>query len=128
MLKLAAKAALAYGVPVFASMTFGEGGRTMMGNSPADIAKAMEELGVAAVGMNCSVGPDAAYPVIKAFSEATDLPLLYKPNAGLAASGKTFTAETYAEAIAPALELVTYVGSCCGSEPDFIAKLNEYIR
>jgi len=127
MLKLAAQAAVSYGVPVFACMTFDKGGRTIMGNSPADIAEAMEELGASAVGMNCSIGPDAAYPVIKAFSEATDLPLVFKPNAGLATSGNTFTAETFAAAVEPALPLVTYLGSCCGSGPDFIAKMQESI-
>ena len=132
MMKLALGQAKTYGLPVYCSMTFDGNGRTLMGNTPAQIAEELAPLGPAAIGMNCSVGPVQALPVIRQFAEATDLPLIYKPNAGLAVrKGDTYeteyTAQTFAEDIAPALEYVTYLGSCCGSDPSFIAELRELI-
>ena len=129
MLRCAVSSAKRYDVPVLASMTFQAGGRTMMGVSPADMVKALAPLGVDAVGLNCSLGPAEALPVLREFSAATDLPLISKPNAGLPVTSpdgtvvSPYTAETFAKESAPALELATYVGACCGSSPDYIRAL-----
>jgi len=129
MLRCAVMAAKRYDAPVLASMTFQAGGRTMMGASPADVVAALIPLGVDAVGLNCSLGPADALPVLREFAAATDLPLIFKPNAGLPVigpDGKTaspYTAETFARESAPALELATYVGACCGSGADYIRAL-----
>ena len=129
MLRCAVISAKRYDIPVLASMTFQAGGRTMMGVSPADMVETLVPLGVDAVGLNCSLGPVEALPVLREFSAATDLPLIFKPNAGLpitAPDGTTvspYTAETFAKESVPALELATYVGACCGSSPDYIRAL-----
>ena len=39
-------------------------------------------MGIDAIGLNCSLGPDLAIPIMEEFHEKTDLPLLFKPNAG----------------------------------------------
>jgi len=117
MMCIAAKAAKRCGVPVLCAMSFEKTGRTLMGDSVADIAAALEEIGVDAVGLNCSFGPELAVPVIREFAAHTRLPLILKPNA--AGIGK----DAFADAIAPALDLVSYVGACCGSGPDFIRTL-----
>ncbi len=55
-------------LPVIASMTFAsgpDGTRTMMGDSPADLAAAAEAAGANAVGANCGAGPDN-YTVVAA--------------------------------------------------------------
>ena len=86
-------------------------------------------LGVDAVGINCSLGPVEALPILRAFAEATDLPLIFKPNAGLpvtASDGTTvspYTAELFAEESRAALSLASYIGACCGSSPDYIRAL-----
>ncbi len=117
MLRIAAKAAMRFGVPVLCSMSFEKGGRTLMGDRVPEIAAAMEEIGAAAVGLNCSFGPELALPVIREFAACTSLPLILKPNA----SG--IGAEEFAAELAPALELVDYVGACCGSDPEYIRAL-----
>lgn len=117
MLRIAVREAKRFGVPVLCSMSFEAGGRTLMGDRVADIAGAMEELGAAAVGLNCSFGPELAVPVIREFADCTRLPLILKPNA----SG--IGAEEFAAALVPALELVDYVGACCGSGPEYIRAL-----
>lgn len=133
MMEVAAKVAKSYGVPVFCTMTFEKHGRTIMGNSVEDIVESLSEIGVDAVGMNCSLGPDLALPIIREFSEKTDLPLIFKPNAGLPVvgpDGKTvsaYSAEMFAEEIAPALEFVSYVGGCCGSDESYIRALKALI-
>lgn len=133
MLKVAAGVAKSYGVPVLCTMTFEARGRTMMGNRVEDIVEELSELGVDGVGLNCSLGPVDAIPIIKEFAEQTDLPLVFKPNAGkpvLAEDGTVvspYDANDFAEDVAPVLDLVTYLGGCCGSSPDYIRTLNKRI-
>lgn len=129
MLKVAARVAKSYGVPVLCTMTFEARGRTMMGNSVEDIVEELTELGVDGLGLNCSLGPVDALPLIRAFAEATDLPLVFKPNAGLPTLDENghetaaYSAQTFVSEVEPALELVRFVGGCCGSDPEYIRAL-----
>ena len=52
-------------LPIVASMTFAEDGRTIGGSSPEEVAARLR-LGVAAIGANCSVGPQRLLPVAEA--------------------------------------------------------------
>lgn len=134
MLKVAASVAKSYDVPVFCTMTFEARGRTMMGNRVEDIAEELSELGVDAVGLNCSLGPVDALPIIREFAESTDLPLIFKPNAGkpvLAEDGSVvspYSAGDFAADVEPVLDLVTYLGGCCGSSPDYIKELKQHYQ
>ncbi len=129
MLRVAAEEAKKYGVPVFCSLSFERLGKTMMGNSPEDMIEELEPLGVDAIGMNCSLGPDLAVPVIRKFVGKTELPLIFKPNAGkpvLEADGTVstaYSAKAFADEVEPALDFVDYVGGCCGSAPSYIREL-----
>lgn len=131
MMRVATQVAKQYGVPVFCAMTFEKVGKTMMGNSVQDVIDTLEPLGIDAIGMNCSLGPDLALPIIQEFAQKTDLPLVFKPNAGkpiLSADGSTqspYTAEIFAKDILPALGVATYVGGCCGSNPSYIRCLKQ---
>lgn len=120
MLRTAMKATAPYlgRVPVLCSMSFQRSGMTFMGDSVPQIAKTVEELGASAVGLNCSFGPAASLPVIRAFAEHTGLPLIVKPNVDAGCDADRFAAE-----ISQVLELVTYAGACCGSDASYIAKL-----
>lgn len=134
MMRIAATMAKRYDVPVFCTMTFEKVGKTMMGNSVQDVIDILTPVGIDAIGMNCSLGPDLALPIIKEFSEKTDLPLVFKPNAGkpiLSSDGKTETpydAATFAKEVLPALEYVTYIGGCCGSNAEYVKALKEAIE
>lgn len=130
MLRIAAEQALGRGVPVLCAMTFEAGGRTLMGNTVEQVAEALEPMGVAAVGVNCSLGPAQALPLLRRLRTCTRLPLLFKPNAGLPSAlpgglGESCTAEQFACEMAPALELAQYVGGCCGCDEAFIRALKE---
>ncbi len=129
MMRVAASVALRYGVPVLCSLTFEQAGRTMMGNTVQQAIDTLAPLGIAAIGMNCSLGPALALPVIREFSEKTDLPLIFKPNAGkpvLGPDGKEvspYSAEMFVDEIRPALEFVSWIGGCCGTDPSYIRAL-----
>ena len=116
MLRIAAEEALRHPLPVLCSMSFDKSGRTLMGDGIDDIVGALEPLGVAALGINCSFGPSSAVPVIREYVARTRLPLIVKPNADCGA-------EAFAETLAPVLPLVAYAGACCGSGPDYIRAL-----
>src|ERR671917_592524 len=53
-------------LPIVASMTFAEDGRTIGGNSPQEVAARLLGLGATAIGANCSVGPQKLLPVATA--------------------------------------------------------------
>lgn len=131
MLKVAARVAKGYDVPVLCTMTFEARGRTMMGNSVEDIVEELSALGVDGVGLNCSLGPVDALPIIREFARHTDLPLVFKPNAGKPLLGEDgtvispYSADDFAEDVTPVMDLVIYLGGCCGSSPDYIRALKE---
>ena len=137
MLKIACEEARAYDTPLFCSMSFTKynpkkGGRTMFGNTPSQIVKELAQFSPEAVGLNCSEGPEETLPIIKEFGEATDMPLIYKPNAGMpkVEGGAEIDYEDFAREVSKAAEIanVKYIGGCCGSSPQYIEALAKKLR
>lgn len=125
MMKIAVSVAKQYQLPVFASMTFTEFGATLMGNTVDDIVSQLEPMGIDAVGMNCSLGPDKALSIVKDYHEKTSLPILFKPNAGtpILSGGKeehAYTPEVFAADFVPAFEYADMVGGCCGTNAAYL--------
>ena len=122
---LAAKETCA--LPVFATMSFEETGRTFTGTTAVSMAEVLTGLEVDALGVNCSLGPKQLIPIIRAIGAVTDKPLIVKANAGLpdAKTGNyLLRASDFAEQMAEfAAEGVQFVGGCCGTNPDFIRAL-----
>ena len=114
-------------LPIFASMSFEEGGRTFTGALAESFALTISGLGVDALGVNCSLGPKKLMPIIRRISAVTDLPLIVKANAGLpdAHDGHyNMTAAEFAEEMSECAEIgVQLVGGCCGTTPEFISDL-----
>lgn len=123
LLRIAVRAAGHYQIPVFCSMSFERQGLTLMGDRPEKIAETLEQDGVSAVGLNCSFGPALALPVIRKMAEHTRLPLILKPNVD-----EGMTAESFAAELKEALGIISYAGSCCGSNPEYIERLNRLLR
>ena len=137
MLKIACEEARAYDTPLLCSMSFTKynpkkGGRTMFGNTPSQIVKELAQFSPEAVGLNCSEGPEETLPIIKVFGEATDMPLIYKPNAGMpkVEGGAEIDYEDFAREVSKAAEIanVKYIGGCCGSSPQYIEALANKLR
>lgn len=121
-------------LPVLATMTFEADGRSLFGTDARTAAVTLESLGAAAVGANCSTGPDRMADIIRAMAEATTIPIIAKPNAGLPAldaDGNTIynmTAEVFAVQMRLLAETgASLLGGCCGSSPEYIRQLKETV-
>ncbi|MCR4772236.1 MAG: homocysteine S-methyltransferase family protein [Oscillospiraceae bacterium] len=116
-------------MPVFVTMTFQAGGRTMCGCGVEEMAERLGAAGADAIGINCSLGPGEALPLMKRLAECTSLPMIAKPNAGMP-DPKTgeykLSPARFAELMLPVIELGTAcVGGCCGTGPEYIEALAE---
>jgi 5-methyltetrahydrofolate--homocysteine methyltransferase len=131
-LRIALSAAKATGLPVVACMVFDSGkdrDRTAMGVSPELAASALSQAGADAIGANCGRGIDGCIPICRRMRGATDLPLWFKPNAGLPrlVDGQA-TYDATPEQFAVSAKLLVeagahFVGGCCGTNPAFIRAL-----
>lgn len=114
-------------LPIFAMMTFDKSGRTFTGCHPESFAITAERLGVAALGINCSLAPSEIYPIAEKIAGSTGLPLIVKPNAGLPNSvtgAYDIGPEEFARQMADFAALgVKIVGGCCGTSPEYIKEL-----
>lgn len=118
-------------IPIVASMVYDEGQKTLTGSSPEICAAVLESLGVTALGLNCSLGPEQMKPIVQRLLEATALPILVKPNAGLPKSenGRTVYdvgAEEFSDIVSDfCAQGALIAGGCCGTNPTFIKQLVE---
>lgn len=112
-------------LPVVVTMSFEQSRRTFTGCSAAAMALTLSGLGADVIGMNCSLGPDEAYPIAEEIMKSSSVPVLIRPNAGLP-DPKTnlynVTPAQYAEDIVKISELgVKVFGGCCGTTPEYIS-------
>ncbi len=119
---------------VMATLTFEADGRTLFGTDAATAAIVLESLGVAAVGTNCSTGPDKMVETVRRMAEVTSIPIIAKPNAGLPSldgEGNTvydMEAEAFGRHMKEIVKAgAAVVGGCCGTTPDYIRVLKESV-
>lgn len=114
-------------LPIICTMTFEQNMRTFTGCQVSAMALTMEGLGVDAIGVNCSLGPDELYPVVEELGKFTRLPLVVKPNAGLpdpVTNEYNVTPQEFASKMAKMAQIgATIMGGCCGTSPEYIAEL-----
>ena len=96
----------------------------------AEFARAMEDGGASAVGVNCAAGPRALRPVVAALARATRLPVLARPNAGFPAREADGRLVYHLrpdylleQARGYLLDGVGLLGGCCGVGPAHIQAL-----
>lgn len=120
-------------LPVFATMTFGEDGRTFLGTTPAIAATTLSALGASAVGLNCSLGPTELAPLVGELAPHDRALVMAQPNAGLPRiqDGETVFdvgPNEFSQAMEAILDAgATVIGGCCGTTPDHIAALRALI-
>ena len=128
--KLAVSAARRTGLPVVACVVFDSGknkDRTMMGNTPEQVAEALTEAGADVIGANCGQGIAGFVSICQRLHAATPLPVWIKANAGLPVmvEGKAQYNATPEEFASYVPQLVaagaSFVGGCCGTRPEFIS-------
>ena len=117
-------------LPVMATLSFKENGKTLYGVSAKSAVAVLQGLGVDAVGINCSAGPDKMLSVIEEMKKYATVPVIAKPNAGmpkLMPDGTTsydMDAETFAEYMEKLVDAgADLIGGCCGTTPEFIGKI-----
>lgn len=127
--RIAVEAARTTGLPVVACMVFDSGkdhDRTMMGTTPEEAARALEEAGADCIGSNCGQGIEGFLPICRRLRGTTDRPLWIKANAGLpkVVAGETVYTQTpdgFAGHVPGLLEAgANFVGGCCGTTPEYI--------
>jgi homocysteine S-methyltransferase len=117
-------------IPIIASMTFTRDDRTLLGDSPRKVARAMREFGADIIGVNCSGGPNQLLRIIKEMRSALpDGKFWVKPNAGWPeqVGGRIFypaTADYFGDyALSFWRGGADIIGGCCGTTPDHIAAM-----
>ncbi len=120
-------------LPVFVSMTYEKSGRTLSGCDPETMVAVLEGLGVDALGINCSLGPDELHDIMEQVLSHAHVPVLMQPNAGLPhlEDGHTCYAmddASFAEKTVPYVNMgVSVVGGCCGTTPQGISILRNLL-
>jgi 5-methyltetrahydrofolate--homocysteine methyltransferase len=124
-------------LPVFVTMTFNrfpKGYFTLMGNTPAVAVKALEDEGARAVGANCTLDSKDMVDLVGLLREATRLPVIIQANAGKPVLGRdgivTYSqgADDYVLFIPAILKAgANIIGGCCGTDPEYIRKMAEFI-
>jgi methionine synthase / methylenetetrahydrofolate reductase(NADPH) len=119
-------------LPVTASMTFTRDDRTLLGDAPDRVARALDEAGVDIIGVNCSGGPAQLLRILRRMGEAVpDGRFWVKPNAGWPeqVGGRIMypaTPEYFAEyAWAFHAAGADVIGGCCGTTPAHIAAMRD---
>jgi 5-methyltetrahydrofolate--homocysteine methyltransferase len=122
-LEAAIEAVKEFDIPVCATMSFDTAGKTMMGVTPAELAKRSQGFGLFGVGGNCGVGaPDLLAAIIDINRNMTDDTIIIaKANCGIpefhdGSIVYSGTEELMAEYVHLALNSgARIVGGCCGT-------------
>lgn len=117
-------------LPVFVSMSFESRGRTFTGCTVESYGVTAAGLGADAIGINCSLGPAEILPFAQRLCRTVPahIPVFVKPNAGLPNPDGSYNldADEFAREMQAYTSIgISMVGGCCGTTPDYIAKLHQ---
>lgn len=128
---IAAAREVAPDLPLVVQMSFTRDDRTLLGETPADVARRLSKKDVDAMGANCSGGPAQILRLISMMHQvAPDMPLSAMPNAGWPehlAGGRVIYPATpdyfgkFARSFVRAGARL--VGGCCGTNATHIAAM-----
>ncbi|MGH3388730.1 MAG: bifunctional homocysteine S-methyltransferase/methylenetetrahydrofolate reductase [Actinomadura sp.] len=121
-------AAEACAIPVVAQATFGSDTHTLSGHTAREVAAALTATPIAALGINCTLGPQRSLAVLRELRAHADLPLTVQPNAGLprrvapARFEYDIDSEYFVRYVRQLLDAgARMVGGCCGTTPAQLA-------
>ncbi len=121
-------------LPVICTMSYQCNGRTLTGTDPLTMVNIIQSLGVDALGVNCSLGPNEMLPIITEILKYSSIPVIVQPNAGLPKlkNGEAFYdvhAHEFAEYAKIMAEMgVTIFGGCCGTTSEHIKDIYEMLK
>jgi homocysteine S-methyltransferase len=122
-------------MPIIASVTFTRDDRTVLGDSPTNVARTLYEVGADVIGANCSGGPAQLFRILGQMNQAVpDSRFIVKPNAGwpeqvggrvMYSAGPDYFGE-YASSFTRLG--INILGGCCGTTPAHIARMRDSIN
>lgn len=119
-------------LPLICTMTVEADGSLLMGGNIYEASATFEAMGAAAVGINCSLGPDQLESIVRGIRECVTIPVVVKPNAGIpyiTDSGEAVYSmgpEKFADCMVKLIDAgANLVGGCCGTNADYIRALRE---
>lgn len=122
-------------LPMMCSLSLEADGTAMYGGNAVEAVLTLQEMGAAAVGLNCSVGPDQLESVVAGMKAVAQVPIIAKPNAGMPVindKGEAvydMNADDFARHTKRLVEAgAGLVGGCCGTAPEYIRKLAELLK
>lgn len=122
-------------LPMMCSLTLEADGSAMYGGNAVEAVMTLQEMGAAAVGLNCSVGPDQLESVVTNMRKVAQVPIIAKPNAGMPVIDEkgeahySMDAETFAEYTRKLVAAgAGLVGGCCGTTPEYIKQLKKILQ
>ena len=121
-------------LPIVAQLTFSDEGQTLMGESPEQVVEQLSSLNLAAIGCNCSIGPQPMLEVIERMRQLTERNLSAMPNAGAPRLVESrFIYLTSPEYMAEYAKRfiqngVSLIGGCCGTTPQHIKAMAGAVR
>ena len=131
---LAARVAKQFELPVCVSVTVGKDGETRRGESIEQIVRALDASeAVDVIGINCGLGPAAAFSIAERALPLTGKPFSVQANSGLPqeVEGRLIymtTPEYFSEYAKRLIEIgVRMVGGCCGTTPSHIAMMSKQV-
>jgi len=117
-------------LPLVTSVTFTRDDRTVLGDDPVVVARALQEAGADVIGVNCSGGPAQLLRILKQMRQAAPQSRFWvKPNAGWPeqVGGRIMypaDPEYFSEyALSFRAAGASIVGGCCGTTPNHIAAM-----
>ncbi len=132
---LAASVAVEFGLPVFVSVTVGKDGETRRGEKIEQIVDTLNQnSNVDGIGINCGIGPAAAFSIAERALPHTTKPFTVMANAGLPqeVDGRMIymsTPEYFTEYAKSMIQIgVRGVGGCCGTTPDHINMMAKAVK
>ena len=117
-------------LPVMCTLSLEADGTALYGGNAVEAVMTLQEMGAAAVGLNCSVGPDQLEAVVANMKKVAQVPIIAKPNAGMPVINEkgeasySMNAQDFARYTRKLVEAgAGIVGGCCGTTPEYIIEL-----
>ena len=120
-------------LPVLVTTIYDSRGKLLTGGSVDSTVAMLEGLRVDGLGVNCGLGPEQMYPIVKRLTETASVPIIVNPNAGLprTENGRTVydvEPEEFSDWMEKLASLGIHVaGGCCGTTPAHIRKTIEKV-
>jgi 5-methyltetrahydrofolate--homocysteine methyltransferase len=121
-------------IPVMASQFLDMAGGNLSGQNIAAIWHSIRHTNLAAVGLNCSLGPKEMRPFLEELASIADVPIICYPNAGLPDPLSPTGFPETPESMTPQMKAwaengwLNIVGGCCGTTPEHIRRIAEAVK